>query len=232
MAARGRPRAFDRDDALRRAMEVFWQRGYEGASISDLTAAMGINSPSLYAAFRCKEQLLREAVAHYNEIEGSAAATALCELPTAREAIAEVLRHNVIAFTDPAEATGMHDRADRDHLHRRKPSGAQSSRRMANGTRNAISSNASNAGSPTVTSLPVPTRRRSPRSTTRSTTAWRSRRATAPTGRSCPALPRRPSRRGTGWSARRRDYACRARRSRTSAGVVVRLCAGGPAVRC
>ena len=106
MAARGRPRAFDRDDALRRAMEVFWQRGYEGASISDLTAAMGINSPSLYAAFRCKEQLLREAVAHYNEIEGSAAATALRELPTAQEAIAEVLRHNVISFTDPQKPPG------------------------------------------------------------------------------------------------------------------------------
>ena len=106
MAARGRPRTFDREDALRRAMEVFWERGYEGASMSELTAAMGINSPSLYAAFGCKEQLLREAVAHYNETEGSAAAKALCELSTAREAIAEVLRHNVIAFTDPEKPPG------------------------------------------------------------------------------------------------------------------------------
>ena len=106
MAARGRPRTFDREDALRRAMEVFWDRGYEGASMSELTAAMGINSPSLYAAFGCKEQLLREAVAHYNETEGSAAAKALCELSTAREAIAEVLRHNVIAFTDPEKPPG------------------------------------------------------------------------------------------------------------------------------
>jgi AcrR family transcriptional regulator len=106
MAARGRPRTFDREAALRRAMEVFWEHGYEGASMSRLTAAMGINSPSLYAAFGCKEQLLREAVAHYNEVEGSAAAKALLELPTAHQAIAEVLRHNVVAFTDPAKPPG------------------------------------------------------------------------------------------------------------------------------
>jgi AcrR family transcriptional regulator len=106
MAVRGRPRAFDRTKALRQAMNVFWERGYEGASISDLTAAMGINSPSLYAAFGCKEQLLREAVAYYNETESAAVATALRELPTAREAIAEALRHNVVAYTDPDKPSG------------------------------------------------------------------------------------------------------------------------------
>ncbi|WP_280301617.1 TetR/AcrR family transcriptional regulator [Nocardia abscessus] len=62
MAGRGRPRAFDRTEALHRAMEVFWEHGYEGASMSDLTTAMGINSPSLYAAFGGKEQLFRAAV--------------------------------------------------------------------------------------------------------------------------------------------------------------------------
>jgi AcrR family transcriptional regulator len=87
-------------------MDAFWERGYESTSISDLTAAMGINSPSLYSAFGCKEQLFREAVAHYNEIEGIAAASALSEQSTAREAIAEVLRHNVIAFTDPEKPPG------------------------------------------------------------------------------------------------------------------------------
>jgi AcrR family transcriptional regulator len=106
MAARGRPRAFDRDDALRKAMTVFWEHGYEGASMSDLTAAMGINSPSLYAAFGCKEELFREAVAYYNQTEGAAAFRALGEQPTARDAIAEVLRHNVIAFADPAKPKG------------------------------------------------------------------------------------------------------------------------------
>ncbi|MGV0800422.1 helix-turn-helix domain-containing protein, partial [Mycolicibacterium elephantis] len=59
MASRGRPRTFDRTEALEHAMEVFWQHGYEGASMSDLTASMGINSPSLYAAFGSKEQLFR-----------------------------------------------------------------------------------------------------------------------------------------------------------------------------
>jgi AcrR family transcriptional regulator len=87
-------------------MTVFWERGYEGASISDLSAAMGINSPSLYAAFGCKEQLLREAVALYNEIEGADIAVALRDRPTAREAIAEVLRRNAIAYTDPGKPTG------------------------------------------------------------------------------------------------------------------------------
>jgi AcrR family transcriptional regulator len=106
MAVRGRPRAFDRDEALRKAMNVFWEHGYEAASMSDLTTAMGINSPSLYAAFGCKEQLFREAVAYYNETEGAAAARVLREVASAREAIAEVLRHNVIAFTDAEKPRG------------------------------------------------------------------------------------------------------------------------------
>jgi AcrR family transcriptional regulator len=106
VAARGRPRTFDRAYALYRAMEVFWEVGYEGASMTDLTSAMGITSPSLYAAFGCKEALFREAVAHYNETEGAAVAAALRDLPTARAAIAEVMRHQVIAYTDPDKPRG------------------------------------------------------------------------------------------------------------------------------
>jgi AcrR family transcriptional regulator len=87
-------------------MTVFWERGYEGASISDLSAAMGINSPSLYAAFGCKEKLLRDAVALYSQIEGADIAAALRDRPTAREAIAEVLRRNAVAYTDPGKPTG------------------------------------------------------------------------------------------------------------------------------
>ena len=59
MAGRGRPRSFDRDAALRAAMKTFWERGYEGASMAALTDSMGINSPSLYAAFGSKEKLFR-----------------------------------------------------------------------------------------------------------------------------------------------------------------------------
>jgi len=62
---RGRPRAFDPDAALDRAMHVFWARGYEGASLSELTRAMRINRPSLYAAFGNKEQLFRKVLDRY-----------------------------------------------------------------------------------------------------------------------------------------------------------------------
>ncbi|MDG5483579.1 TetR/AcrR family transcriptional regulator [Mycolicibacterium gadium] len=106
MATRGRPRAFDRDEALRRAMEAFWEHGYEATSMSHLTAAMGISSPSLYAAFGSKEELFREAVAYYNDTLGATAAAELRERPTAREAISAVLRHHAVVFCDPDNPRG------------------------------------------------------------------------------------------------------------------------------
>jgi AcrR family transcriptional regulator len=63
----GRPRSFDTGNALDRAVDVFWRKGYEGASLSDLTRAMGINRPSLYAAFGDKEQLFRKVLDRYDE---------------------------------------------------------------------------------------------------------------------------------------------------------------------
>lgn len=99
MAERGRPRAFDRAEALRRAMTVFWSRGYEGTSIGDLTEAMGINKPSLYAAFGCKEELFLEAVALYDAVEGNAGERALQEEPTARAAVEAMLRDNAEAYS-------------------------------------------------------------------------------------------------------------------------------------
>lgn len=63
----GRPRQFDYDEALERAMRVFWEKGYEGASMPDLTAAMGINRPSIYATFGNKEELFRKALARYSD---------------------------------------------------------------------------------------------------------------------------------------------------------------------
>jgi AcrR family transcriptional regulator len=99
MAERGRPRSFDRAAALHRAMEVFWARGYDGASMTDLTAAMGINSPSLYAAFGCKEALFREALELYEAGEGGSASRSLEEAPTARAGIEAMLRENAAAYT-------------------------------------------------------------------------------------------------------------------------------------
>lgn len=87
----GRPRSFDRDEALVRALGVFWTKGYADASMTDLAGAMGINSPSLYAAFGSKEDLFREAVRLYTETEGAALWASMTEAATAREAIEGLL---------------------------------------------------------------------------------------------------------------------------------------------
>ncbi|MCI3933381.1 TetR/AcrR family transcriptional regulator [Streptomyces sp. AN091965] len=106
MAGRGRPRGFDRETALRRAMEVFWEHGYEATSMTDLTSAMGIASPSLYAAFGSKERLFQEAVELYSTTEGSAMARAFAEVPTARGAVEAVLRENARLYTVPGRPAG------------------------------------------------------------------------------------------------------------------------------
>ena len=67
----GRPRSFDREAAVVTAMDLFWRYGYEGVSISDLTAAIGIAPPSLYAAFGSKAELFKEAVVQYEAGPGS-----------------------------------------------------------------------------------------------------------------------------------------------------------------
>ena len=85
----GRTRQFDVDEALDRALEVFWARGYEGATLPELTRAMGINRPSLYAAFGNKEELFRKALDRYLAGPQGFMAEALKE-PTAR-AVAEAI---------------------------------------------------------------------------------------------------------------------------------------------
>ena len=106
MQSVGRPRNFDRDHALARAMEVFWARGYEGTSLSDLTAAMAIGRPSLYAAFGNKEDLFAEALALYEAVEGSAISRLLAEAPTARAGIAATLRHNARVYVETGRPRG------------------------------------------------------------------------------------------------------------------------------
>ena len=101
-----RPREFDPDAALQRAMHLFWERGYEGVSLAELTAAMGINKPSLYAAFGDKEALFRKAVTLYDTTAGLPAARALDEASTAREAIEQVLRLNASDYAAPDRPAG------------------------------------------------------------------------------------------------------------------------------
>lgn len=105
MAERGRPRGFDADAALDRAVEVFWQRGYEGASLGDLTDAMGINRPSMYAAYGNKEELFRRALERYAEADMAYARKAL-EEPTAYRVIESFLRANADAITRPDRPAG------------------------------------------------------------------------------------------------------------------------------
>ena len=92
---RGRPRNFDRDVALQRAMELFWAKGYESAQLGDLTTTMGINPPSFYAAFGSKEQAFREAVQLYERKMGEGWIRALTGDPDVRRAIKALLGYNV-----------------------------------------------------------------------------------------------------------------------------------------
>ena len=108
-ASVGRPRAFDTDAALEKAMMVFWHKGYDGASLTDLTDAMGINRPSLYAAYGNKEQLFRKALDRYGEGPASYFAEAL-EEPTARKVIEKLLRETTDALAPVAAGQPpMHD---------------------------------------------------------------------------------------------------------------------------
>jgi AcrR family transcriptional regulator len=87
----GRPRAFDFEKALDRALDVFWRKGYEGTSMSDLTEAMGINRPSLYAAYGNKEELFRKALDRYAAGPAAFMREALGER-TARAVVERILR--------------------------------------------------------------------------------------------------------------------------------------------
>ncbi|PAY08431.1 TetR family transcriptional regulator [Bradyrhizobium sp. UFLA03-84] len=106
MAGRGRPRNFDKDAALARAMELFWLKGYEGASMADLTSAMGIASPSLYAAFGSKEDLFRKALDYYVASEGGLIWGAVTETHTAYQAVETFLMQTARVFTRRSRPPG------------------------------------------------------------------------------------------------------------------------------
>jgi AcrR family transcriptional regulator len=91
MAVIGRPRGFDRDAALEAAMLLFWRKGFAATSMNDLCDAMGVRSPSLYAAFGSKEALYLEAVAHYVRTQGPPVWDKLAEGVTARAGIENLL---------------------------------------------------------------------------------------------------------------------------------------------
>ncbi|MBX7489639.1 TetR/AcrR family transcriptional regulator [Qipengyuania sp. GH25] len=98
VASRGRPREFDTELALGAALRVFWAKGYEGASLSDLTDEMGITRPSLYAAFGNKEALFRQALDLYERDKLTYIGDAI-EAPTARGVAERLLMGSVDAAT-------------------------------------------------------------------------------------------------------------------------------------
>jgi AcrR family transcriptional regulator len=104
-AIRGRPRAFDTDQALDAALDLFWRKGYEGTSIADLTDAMGINPPSLYAAFGGKEALFRQALDRY-EAKHAYFWNAALAAPTAYEAIKTLLEGTAEALSEKKSPRG------------------------------------------------------------------------------------------------------------------------------
>jgi AcrR family transcriptional regulator len=105
MVPPGRPRAFDADAALDRALAVFWEKGYEGTSLTDLTEAMGINRPSLYAAFGNKEDLFRKVTDRYAEGPAAYSRAALDE-PTSRAVVQRLLYGAVEVNTAPGTPPG------------------------------------------------------------------------------------------------------------------------------
>ncbi|MFJ6632679.1 TetR/AcrR family transcriptional regulator [Streptomyces sp. NPDC091376] len=131
--AGGRPRAFDVDEALERALELFWRHGYEGTGVADLAKAMGINPPSLYSAFGNKQELFAKVLDRYAEGPAGYIREALAQ-PTARMVVERLLRGAAEATTRPdcppgcltvqgglASSSGAE--AARDELTRRRTAG-------------------------------------------------------------------------------------------------------------
>lgn len=104
---RGRPRSFDREQALQQAMQVFWHKGYEGTTMADLTDAIGVKAPSLYAAFGDKNALFREAVEFYAQTTGAGPLRELQAGNGIREDLLAMMRASVDVYTGKSGASGL-----------------------------------------------------------------------------------------------------------------------------
>jgi len=103
---RGRPRSFDERDALEKATQVFWSKGYDGVTIDDLVAGMGVGRPSLYSIFGDKRTLFLRVLKAYAETKGALAAKALFSPRTLRDSLAAFLKHAVETATEEGCAQG------------------------------------------------------------------------------------------------------------------------------
>ena len=103
---RGRPRSFDERYALEKAIQVFWSKGYDGVTIDDLVAGMGVGRPSLYSVFGDKRTLFLRVLRAYAERKGALAAKALLSPGTLRDSLAAFLRYTVETATEKGSARG------------------------------------------------------------------------------------------------------------------------------
>src|SRR5271170_3568904 len=103
---RGRPRSFDESDALGKATQVFWSKGYDGVTIDDLVAGMGVGRPSLYAVFGDKRAIFLRVLRAYAERKGASAAKALLSPQGLRDSLADFLRYAVESATEKGSARG------------------------------------------------------------------------------------------------------------------------------
>ncbi len=103
---RGRPRSFDESDALKKATQVFWSKGYDGVTIDDLVAGMGVGRPSLYAVFGDKRSIFLRVLKAYAEAKGARAAKVLLSPQSLRDSIAGFLRFAVESSTEKGSARG------------------------------------------------------------------------------------------------------------------------------
>ncbi len=103
---RGRPRSFDETGALEKATQVFWSKGYDGVTIDDLVAGMGVGRPSLYAVFGDKRAIFLRVLKAYAERKGASAAKALLSPQSLRDSIAGFLRYAVESATEKGSARG------------------------------------------------------------------------------------------------------------------------------